>query len=131
MNKFKRTELKNSAHILSLLGQPTRLRIALAIGQYEACVCHLEACLGIRQATISQHLMALRDAGLVTANREGKNIYYRLARPDILFIIQQASSLAGSNVDDMKDLSRQKLENCPCPHCNPGRMSCAQMEVNA
>lgn len=131
MNKAKRTELNNSAHILSLLGQPNRLRIALAIGQYEACVCHLEACLGIRQATISQHLMALRDAELVTTNREGKNIYYRLARPDILSIIQQASSFVGADFDDMKDLSHQKLDNCPCPHCNPGRMNCTQLEINA
>ena len=88
------------------------------------------SCLGIRQATISQHLMALRDAGLVTTNREGKNIYYRLARPDILSIIQQASSFAGADVNGMKDLSHQKLENCPCPHCNPGKMSCGQLEAN-
>jgi ArsR family transcriptional regulator len=123
-----RTELKNSAHILSLLGQTNRLRILLALGEHEACVCHLETCLGMRQATISQHLMALRDAGLVTTNREGKNIFYRLARPDILAIIQQTNLITGTDFHELKDLSHKKYENCPCPHCNPGNGNCAQMD---
>jgi ArsR family transcriptional regulator len=125
-----RTELKNSAHILSLLGQTNRLRILLALGEHEACVCHLETCLGMRQATISQHLMALRDAGLVTTNREGKNIFYRLARPDILAIIQQTNLITGTDFHELKDLSHKKYENCPCPHCNPGNGTCAQMDTN-
>ena len=53
--------------IFQLLGQPNRLYILLTIARDEACVCHLEAVLGIRQATISQHLMVLRDAGVVMA----------------------------------------------------------------
>lgn len=126
MKKTTRTELKHSAHILSLLGQSNRLRIALALGEYEACVCHLETCLGIRQATVSQHLMALRDAGLVTANREGKNIYYRLARPDILTIILQTSSITGANFEEFKNLSHKKIKNCPCPHCHPERVNCGR-----
>ena len=124
MKEITRKELLKSAHILSLLGQPNRLQIALALGEHEACVCHLEACMGIRQATISQHLMALRDAGLVTTNRDGKNIFYRLARPDILTIIEQTSLLTGANFDDLKNLSLKKFENCPCPHCSPDKENC-------
>ncbi len=59
-----------------------RIQILLAIGDDEACVCHLEAVTGMRQAVISQHLMLLRKAGLVTPNRAGRNIYYRLKNPD-------------------------------------------------
>jgi DNA-binding transcriptional ArsR family regulator len=127
MNLATRTRLKNNAHILSLLGQTNRLRIVLALGDHEACVCHLETCLGMRQATISQHLMALRDAGLVTTNREGKNIFYRLANPDILSIVQKTSLLTGNDFDELKNLSHKKYEKCPCPHCNPEKGNCSPM----
>jgi ArsR family transcriptional regulator len=116
---------KNTAQVLSLLGQPNRLRIALALGDHEACVCHLEACLGIRQATISQHLMALRDAGLVTTNREGRNVYYRLARPDILSIIIQAGTITQTDFSDIENASKKAIRDCPCPHCHPDGSECS------
>lgn len=64
---MKRSNTSAIADLFRLLGQPVRLRILLAIGTGEACVCHLEAHLGLRQALISQYLMVLRDAGLATA----------------------------------------------------------------
>jgi DNA-binding transcriptional ArsR family regulator len=106
------------AALLRSLGQPERLKILLAIGQQEACVCHLEAALGLRQAYISQHLMALRQAGLVTARRDGRNIYYRLENPSLLSFIKLAGVQAGLSQEQM---SRAKIPslppNCPCPHC--------------
>jgi ArsR family transcriptional regulator len=60
---------KEIAFLLRVLGQPERLSILLLIGKGEACVCHLEAALGLRQAYISQHLMALREANIVIARR--------------------------------------------------------------
>ena len=41
-------------------------------------------CLGMRQASISQHLMVLRKAGLVTAHRDGRNIFYQLTHPEVV-----------------------------------------------
>jgi DNA-binding transcriptional ArsR family regulator len=106
------------AALLRTLGQPERLKILLAIGQQEACVCHLEAALGSRQAYISQHLMALRQAGLVTARRDGRNIYYRLEDPSILSFIRQAGEQAGLDEAQMSRASIPSLpSNCPCPHC--------------
>jgi ArsR family transcriptional regulator len=101
------------AQFFSLLGQPVRLQILLTIGSCEACVCHLEAFTGLRQAAVSQQLMLLRDAGLVSAQREGRNIYYRLARPGLLELIQQAARCAGIPVES----NRAPLAPCPCPHC--------------
>jgi ArsR family transcriptional regulator len=106
------------AELLRTLGQSERLKILLAIGQQEACVCHLEAALGLRQAYISQHLMALRQAGLVTARRDGRNIYYRLQNTSILGFIRQAGEQAGL---DQVQMARGRIPtlppNCPCPHC--------------
>lgn len=106
------------AALLRALGQPERLKILLAIGQQEACVCHLEAALGLRQAYISQHLMALRQAGLVTARRDGRNIYYRLVDLSLLNFIRQAGVQAGLGQAQMLRASIPTLPpNCPCPHC--------------
>jgi DNA-binding transcriptional ArsR family regulator len=50
---------------IEAIASPQRVAILLAIGQSEACVCHLESALGWRQAYISQHLMALRKASVL------------------------------------------------------------------
>ena len=106
------------ADLLRTLGQPERLKILLAIGQQEACVCHLEAALSLRQAYISQHLMALRQAGLVTARRDGRNIYYRLEDPSLLSFIRKAGEQAGLNEAQMaRALIPSVPPSCPCPHC--------------
>ena len=86
--------LKVSELLLAIGPQP-RLEILLALGTGEACVCHLEAVLGQRQAYISQHLMALREAGIITARREGRFVYYRLQDENLLDLIRSAARLAG------------------------------------
>ena len=105
---------------LYTIGQPVRVQILFIIGAREACVCHLEAALGLRQASISQHLMVLRKAGLVTAQREGRNIFYHLAHPETLDILRQAALLTGCGDEALQALAIRPLPNCPCPHCNPG-----------
>jgi ArsR family transcriptional regulator len=107
------------AEAFRLLGQPVRIQILLTIANHEACVCHLEAALGIRQAVISQHLMVLREARLVAANRDGRNIFYRLARPGLFEAICQVAEVAGIPADDLAWYSRRPLPDCPCPRCNP------------
>lgn len=102
------------------LGQPVRLKILLAIGEGEACVCHLEAALDQRQAYISQQLMALRKAGLVTARRDGRNIFYRLTNLELLAFIQEAGQMAGIPAEELNfSPSGARLSNCCCPHCAP------------
>jgi DNA-binding transcriptional ArsR family regulator len=79
--------------IFFLLGQPARLNILLAINSGQACVCHLESVLGLRQAYISQQLMLLRDAGLVQTERSGRHIYYSLTDLRWLELIRQAAAI--------------------------------------
>jgi ArsR family transcriptional regulator len=110
---------KSLTEVFRLLGQHVRIQILLIIGKQEACVCHLVAVIGIRQATISQHLMALKDAELVTPHRHGRNIFYRLANSELLDIIYQAGTMMGISIEDLAYLSRRPVPNCPCPHCNP------------
>lgn len=87
------TNLSSIAEVFDLFSQSARLRIILAIGTGHACVCHLEAVLGLRQAYISQQLMLMRSAGLVDTERCGKHIFYHLSDPQWLTLIQRAAEL--------------------------------------
>jgi DNA-binding transcriptional ArsR family regulator len=107
------------ADLFHLLGQPIRIHILLTIGEEEVCVCHLEAVLSNRQAVISQHLMVLRKARLVTARRNGRFNYYRLTQPSLLDSILQVSTRAGLPVDELIALGSITVEGCHCPRCNP------------
>jgi ArsR family transcriptional regulator len=106
--------------LLSLIGQPVRIQILLIIGAQEACVCHLEAVLGVRQASISQHLMVLRKAGLVTSHRDGRNVFYQLTHPEVVEVLQRVAQLSGNNSDALRTLTVRPVPGCPCPPCNPG-----------
>ena len=120
------------AQFLRLIAQTTRIQILLVIGNREACVCHLEAYLGERQAAISQHLMIMRDAGLVTTNRDGHNIYYRLGRPDLLNLVYQAARFVGLSPEDLRRSLSKPVFTCPCPHCNldlPEETDCSHMSA--
>jgi ArsR family transcriptional regulator, arsenate/arsenite/antimonite-responsive transcriptional repressor len=63
------------------LSDNTRLRLLNLIGEQEVCVCYLVEILGSPQPKISRHLAYLRNAGIVSARREGKWMHYRIAMP--------------------------------------------------
>jgi DNA-binding transcriptional ArsR family regulator len=119
MNILSPSPEEQIAEFFRVLGQPVRVQILLAIGGGEACVCHLEAYLGLRQALISQHLMVLRDAELVIATRDGRNMYYRLAQPELLELVRQSARMMGLAVEEPGEAKSP----CPCPHCNPQDVS--------
>ena len=109
---------KKISHILRMLGQPTRVHILLAIGEGEACVCHLESLLGQRQAYISQHLMALRKENILDTRREGRFIFYSLRDPRILDLIYSAAEVVGvSELEDNLEDWAATEQTCVCPHC--------------
>ena len=109
---------KKASEILSVVGNPFRIRILLEIGNGEVCVCHLEKILKKRQAYISQHLMALRSAGLLTTRREGKYIFYRLANREIINLIRDAGLISGLNQNQLPQLKHPRfVKNCICPSC--------------
>jgi DNA-binding transcriptional ArsR family regulator len=98
--------------LFQFIGPAPRLQILLAIGEGEACVCHLEATFGWRQAYLSQHLMTLRKAGILITSREGRNIHYRLSDPRLLSLIRQAADLQGVTLPELAP-----SPNCSCPNC--------------
>lgn len=82
------------------LADPARLRLLSFIAAQpsgEACVCHLMKPLDISQPTVSHHLKVLFDAGLLTRDRRGTWVYYRIvperlaALRDALLLPQEAA----------------------------------------
>ncbi len=63
------------------LGDMTRLRLLNLIGDQEVCVCYFTEILGGPQPKISRHLAYLRNAGIVSARRQGKWMHYRIVMP--------------------------------------------------
>jgi DNA-binding transcriptional ArsR family regulator len=76
--------LQLQAEVLRTLAHPRRLEIVhqLAAGPRE--VGRLATVLGISQPNVSQHLAVLRATGLVEAERDGREVRYRLVDPDVV-----------------------------------------------
>jgi DNA-binding transcriptional ArsR family regulator len=72
--------------------------------------------LGLRQAALSQHLMALREAGVVADRRDGRYIHYRLRDPALLGLIRQAAQLQGVGLPSLAP-----SPDCDCPDCCEGK----------
>src|ERR1051325_10375382 len=66
--------------LLAALADPTRLEILRQLaGSAEVCACDFTDCCDVSQPTISHHLKVLRDAGVVTSERRGSWVFYRIA----------------------------------------------------
>lgn len=74
--------------MLKVLGNPDRLLLLCQLTQGEFCVSELESLLRIGQPTLSQQLGVLREEGLVSTRREGKQIYYKIDSPEATAIMQ-------------------------------------------
>ena len=79
---------REASGLLKVLSNPDRLMILCHLSQGEARVGELEEALGIVQPTLSQQLTVLREERLVSTRRDGKNIYYSLASPRALAVIE-------------------------------------------
>lgn len=66
------------ADLFKALAHPRRLEIIQLLREQKLCVSDIHTMLDLPQANISQHLMILRDAGVVMTSREGKQIYYQV-----------------------------------------------------
>jgi len=69
------------ATVFKALGDPVRLRLLSMIASREGgeiCVCDLTPAFDLSQPTISHHLKLLKQAGLITSERRGTWVYYRL-----------------------------------------------------
>jgi len=90
------------------LADPTRLRLLALMRKGEICVCHLQEVIRTNQPKISRHLAYLKRSGLVKARREGRWMYYRLAK-----LKEPEASIV---VTVLKALERQPLAQQDAKH---------------
>jgi len=80
MARTRTTSLDPEIRLLAALADPTRLAIVRQLAQdTETCACDFTSCCDVAQPTVSHHLRVLREAGIVTSERRGQWIFYRLA----------------------------------------------------
>ena len=85
-------EEPKASDFLKALSHEARLVILCLLVEGEKSVAEIEQMLSLRQPAVSQQLARLRADDLVEARRDGKNIYYSLARPEVREIIEALHS---------------------------------------
>ncbi|MGP3636540.1 ArsR/SmtB family transcription factor [Streptomyces sp. 24-1644] len=83
-------ESVRTATMFKALGDPVRLRLFSLVASHEggeACVCDISD-VGVSQPTVSHHLKKLKDAGLLTSERRGTWVYYRV-EPSVIAAMSQ------------------------------------------
>ena len=115
---MKTKAYQTQSSLFKALNHPVRLAILDVLRIDEACVCHLEAVLGQRQAYISQQLSVLRDAGIIHDRREGWNVYYQVSDPKIFALIDMSREYLA--MDGAIANAELIPGDCPCPKCNAG-----------
>ena len=73
-----RAPVEALAETFKVLGDPTRVRILLALSDQELCVCDLAEIFDVTSSAVSHQLRLLRTHRLVKARREGKLVFYSL-----------------------------------------------------
>ena len=100
-------EIEMDQVLLRLLADPLRLQIIELLAKEQLCTCHMVEETGASQSNISNHLRALREAGVIAAEPAGRFTYYRLL-PDRLMAL-------GNEIDALARLARtSKKFKRPC-----------------
>lgn len=101
--------------LFAALADPTRLRLLNLMAGREVCVCYFVEILTQGQPKISRHLAYLRNAGIVSARREGKWMHYRIQRPGdtaASSILDSVLSALAENKEMQADLTRLNRACC-------------------
>ena len=119
---------REAAGIARAISHPVRLQILNELRGDGAYVMHLTSVLGRPQANISQHLMVLREAGLVTAIREGMTVLYQIRDPRILPVLDALLAISRDRISNRMAASaagprerggrRRRRGKCRCPRCS-------------
>ena len=97
------------------LADSTRLRLLNLMNGREVCVCYFVEILKQSQPKISRHLAYLRNAGIVSARREGKWMHYSIERPadtGAAAILDAALASFEADREMQSDLSRLSRACC-------------------
>ena len=84
----KNDNYDREAEILKVLGHPVRLKIVAGLISESCNVKKIWECLGLPQATVSQHLALLKNKGIIDGTRNGVEVFYRVINPETKVIVE-------------------------------------------
>lgn len=90
---MKSPDLPLKAKLFRGLADPSRLAVLEALRDGPRCVSDVVAVTGLSQPNASTHLACLADCGLVTRERRGKFVYYAIADPRVVRLLQGAEAI--------------------------------------
>lgn len=100
------TEAKALARYFRGLGDPTRVRILLALLEGERSVSELVELTGAPQSRVSNHLACLKWCRFVEAERRGRSVLYRVTDPRLTELLELAGELASEHRDHLATCTR-------------------------
>jgi ArsR family transcriptional regulator len=103
LNKKQKALFEARAQIVKAIAHPTRLFIVDELSRKERCVAELTEMVGADMSTVSKHLAILKSTGIVSAEKRGSQMYYRLRVPCIMNFFGCVESV-------LKTTSRDQLE---------------------
>ena len=83
-------DVVDTADVFSLLGDPRRLKLLVALLDGELCVCDLAAVTGMSESATSHALRLLRAHRVVAVRRDGRMAYYRLDDAHVRMLVDLA-----------------------------------------
>ena len=98
-------DVQVAAKLFRGFSEPVRLAILVELAQGEQRVTDLVRLVGTSQANVSGHLACLKDCGLVADRPEGRQVFYRIAVPDVVAVLRSAEALLA--------VTGHRVELCP------------------
>jgi rhodanese-related sulfurtransferase/DNA-binding transcriptional ArsR family regulator len=105
----KRELYQSIAKVAQALASGNRLQLLEFMAQGERSVDALAAMAGVTVANASQHLQALRRAGLVASRKDGQRVYYRVAGDDVVRLFDDLRRVAESRLAEVRQLVNEFL----------------------
>jgi DNA-binding transcriptional ArsR family regulator len=91
--------LSAMAALFGALGDPTRLRLLVALLSGRLCTCDLAGALGVTESAVSHQLRLLKGLALVASEREGRVVYHRLADDHVRVLVEVARAHVEEGVE--------------------------------
>ena len=106
MNSKAKARYQAKAKIIKAMSHPTRLFIVDELSRGKRCVCKLTEMIGDDISTVSKHLSVLKNAGLVSDEKRGTQVFYSLRCPCILDFFSCVESVLKANAKEQATLAR-------------------------
>ena len=106
MNPKTKSRYQAKAKIIKAMSHPTRLFIVDELSKGRRCVCKLTEMVGDDISTVSKHLSILKNAGIVSDEKRGTQVFYSLQLPCVLSFFSCVEAVLKTNARKQAALAR-------------------------